>query len=244
MFKKAICILALMIVATFSVSCIAHSSNTADSTEHSTTYEEDLTNNHTDDTTVGDIDLDDKTDQCLQGTLPPPTENEPYLLSDTLMFKITKNYLSTCFFEFEYGDEVPFEEIVNYYSFDGCFSFDERTFSEDAHKYYDDSTMSFTVPSEVVHEFLCEKFNTLPTPEKTDCYNEKTDCYEFPRHLGTYNFDAKIVRKVSPEKNVYDFTVDLTYSLDETASTGYYCSFTVELNEIGYKYLSVKIEEK
>ncbi len=183
------------------------------------------------------------TDYSLD-TLPPPTENEPYLLNDTLMYKITKNYLSTCFFEFEYGDEVPFEEIVNYYSLDGCLSFDERTFSEDAHKYYDDVTMSFSIPSDVVHEFLCKRFNTQPAPEKTNCYNEKTDCYEFPRHLGTYNFDAKIVKKESPEKNVYDFTVDLTYSLDKTASTGYYCSFTVELNEYGYKYLSCEIEEK
>lgn len=177
-------------------------------------------------------------------SLPPPPGGEQYMLSDTLMLKITKNYISTCNYEIEYGQEVPFEKIINYYSFDGCFSFDERTFSEDAFTYYDESTMIFTVPADIVHKFLQEKFNTVPVPQKTDCYNEELNCYEFHRYLGTYNYDAKIIGKKSMGENIYDFTVDLTYSLDTTYQMGYYCSFIVELNEIGYKYLSVKIEKK
>ncbi len=175
---------------------------------------------------------------------PTPVGDEPYMLSDILMLKITKNYISTCSYEFERGSSVPFEEIINYYTFDGCFSFDERTLSEVAIQYYDEETMDFSIPSEIVHDFLTKRFNTVPNPEATDCYNAETDCYEFSRHLGSFDFDAKIYKKNYIEKNVYEFSVDLTYSLDPTASRGWYCTFTVELNENGYTYLSFEQSEK
>lgn len=176
--------------------------------------------------------------------IPRPIGDEPYILSDILMLKITKNYISTCSFEFSLGDEVPFEEIINYYTFDGCFSFDERTLSPESIKYYDQTTMTFNVPCEIVHDFLTKRFNTIPNAEIVECYDEKKECYVFPRHLGTYNYDAKIIDKHSVEKNIYDFTVELTNSLDTTSSMGLICSFRVELNEEGYTYLACKIQKK
>lgn len=236
--KKIVSIFVLIIVIVLSTSCNSQSSGLA---ENTVTHLTDTTSN---DTTILDLGTESTSNHYAEGTLPPPASNERYMLSDTLMLKITKNYLSTGNYEFEYGEEVPFVEIVNYYSFEGCFSFDERTFSEEAHKYYDEDTRVFSVPSNIVHDFLTKKFNTQPAPGKTEFYNAETDCYEFPRHLGTYNMDAKIISKTNRGGNVYDFSVDLTDSLDTTGKMGYYCSFTVELTEYGYKYHACKIDKK
>jgi len=252
MFKRFTCILVLILTVVSLASCNVNGGESTDVT----TNNDKVTSGHTDDTekitgehTDGTEDTTDEnavdsSNQGSQNIFPPPLYEDQYLLSDTLMFKISKNYLSTCFYEFEYEEEVPFEKIVNYYTFEGCFVFDERTYSEEAYEYYDEETATFTVPAEVVHEFICERFNTKPAPEKVECYDKETDNYVFNCHTGTYHFDPKIVKKEFLGNNVYDFAVDLTYSRDETEKTGYICSYTVELTDTGYKYLACKIEEK
>jgi len=185
-----------------------------------------------------------KSNTLVENIKPPePVGDESYMLSDILMLKITKNYLSTSSYEFSEGEEIPFDEIFEYYSFDGCFSFDERTLSATAVQYYDEETRMFSVPHEIADDFLEKRFNTRPDPQSVECYNEETGCYVFARHLGTYNFDARIASKAELRKNVYEFSVELTYSLDPAEKPALVCSFIVELNETGYTYLACEINE-
>jgi len=159
--------------------------------------------------------------------------DEPFILSDILMFKIAKNYMLTSFYEFNKGDVVPFDKAFAYFTYDGCYSFDETQISSLVIDYYNPDKMEFTVPSEIVEEYISNHFNTIIDHSLVDCFDERSNAYIFPRHLGEFYYDMKVVSKRQLEENEYEFVVELTSNIN-LSSEPFECSFTVGLHKDGY----------
>ena len=149
------------------------------------------------------------------------------------MFKIAKNYMLTSSYEFDKGDIVPFDEAFEYFSYDGCYSFDETQISSQVIDYYDPMKMEFKVPCEIVDEYISDRFNTIIDHSIVDCFDEGSNTYIFPRHSGEFYYDMKVVSKKQLEENVYDFVVELTSSINSDLKS-VECLFTIELHKNGY----------
>ena len=165
---------------------------------------------------------------------------EPYMLLDILMFKITKNYYLTCPLEFNEGDVVPFKDVFYYYTYAACFTFDEKSIEPDLLKYYDPKTMDFSIPHEIVDDYIEGIFNTKADPESVEYYNKDKGTYDFDRHLGECYYDFKVLRKRNIKDSKYEFSVLLTNNVGTGKTITK--TFIVELNADSYKILAHKSE--
>ena len=171
-------------------------------------------------------------------------EDESYMLSDILMIKIAKAYALTCsLYEFDEGDQVPFDKIFYYFTFEACYSFDEKMLEPTMLPYYNEDDFTFSVPHEIVDAYLVERFNTTPDPDSVEYYNPKTGCYDFDRHLGEFYYNMTIHGKRSVDDNKYRFEVILTHDIDSEAIPPEKLTFTVQLTRDGYKILAYSREE-
>lgn len=178
-------------------------------------------------------------------TKPPETDDDEfYMLSDILMIKIAKAYALTCsLYEFDEGDQVPFNKIFYYFTFEACYSFDEKMLEPTMLPYYNEDDFTFSVPHEIVDAYLVERFNTTPDPESVECYNPKTGCYDFDRHLGEFYYQMTLNGKRYISRNKYQFDVTLTHDIDSEAIPPQKLSFTVQLTRDGYKILAYSREK-
>lgn len=171
-------------------------------------------------------------------------DDEFYMLSEMRMAKIAKNYFLTCpLYEFEEGDQVPFNKIFNYFTFDACYNFDEKMLEPTMLPYYNEDDFTFSVPHEIVDAYLVERFNTTPDPESVACYNPKTGCYDFDRHLGEFYYQMTLNGKKYIGDNKYLFVVTLVHDIDSEAIPPEKLTFTVQLTRDGYKILAYSSEE-
>ena len=171
-------------------------------------------------------------------------DDEFYMLSEMRMAKIAKNYFLTCsLYEFEEGDQVPFNKIFNYFTFDACYNFDEKMLEPTMLPYYNEDDFTFSVPHEIVDAYLVERFNTTPDPDSVEYYIPKTGCYDFDRHLGEFYYNMTIHGKRSVDDNKYRFEVILTHDIDSEAIPPEKLTFTVQLTRDGYKILAYSREE-
>ena len=169
-------------------------------------------------------------------TVTPTCIDEPYTLSHALMIKIAETCFTTLYSTgFEEGETVPFENLMTYYSREGCFTFDERMIDPAILPYYDEESMIFSIPREKVDTFLTQRFNTAPAPEKVECYNRDTDCYDIPRFNQDFHYDTVIETYRALGNNRYEFKAKFTHA----SGTFYYsATYTVELTYEGYKILA------
>lgn len=165
---------------------------------------------------------------------------QSYMLSKILMTKIAHDYEMDCaLLVFEEGATIPYKDIFGYFNYSGCYSVDYKTLSSLVYPYYDHQTGKFSIPHEVVDDFMIERFNTVPDPESIDCYNKVTGCYEMSQHFGGLYCNIVPGAKTELRENVYRFVVEILpgESYDIGVDTNYR-TYVVELTANGYKILS------
>ena len=174
-------------------------------------------------------------------TVTPTYINEPYMLSHALMIKIAETCFTTLYsVQFEKGDSVPFEDLMTYYSREGCFTLDERMINPEMLPYYDEESMIFSVPREKVDTFLTQRFNTAPAPEKTEYYNSDADCYDIPRFNQDFHYDTVIETYRALGNNRHEFKAKFTHA---SGTFHYLGTYVVELTYEGYKILAHRCQK-
>lgn len=167
-------------------------------------------------------------------------DGQSYILSKILMTKIAHDYEMDCAtLVFEEGDKVLYKDVFRYFNYSGCYSFDYKTLSPLVYSYYDQQTGKFSIPHDVVDDFMTERFNTVPDPESIDCYDKATGCYEMYQHFGGLYCNIVPGAKEEIRENVYRFVVEILpgESYDIGLDTNYR-TYVVELTATGYKILS------
>ena len=190
---------------------------------------------------VGEAGQDSSDTDTQAETASPPIDGQ-YILGELLMLEITTNYALTCNYEFDEEEIVPFEEVFDYFRFDGCYNSLGTAISRDVIEYYDKETLTFSVPRKIADEYLTEKFNVEPTPEAVEYYDAESDCYVFERHLGENYYENRVVAKNYLGQNKYEFTVKRTSAISPEVIEPWYYTFTIMLSENDYKILGVDIE--
>ncbi len=159
-------------------------------------------------------------------------------LSHVLMYKIANDYAVACSWEFGEKDVVPYEEIFGYFLSAGCHTFDERMINPSIFPYYDEETFSYSIPHEIVDEFLTQRFNTIADPKAITYYNHHNGHYEFEAFTGTIDetIEVDFTAKRRLRENVFEFKARyVDYFSDDPIQ----CStFVVELTASGHKILS------
>lgn len=188
----------------------------------------------------------DTTKLVLQ-TEPSATKDISYAnLSYIMMYKIAGCYAQTCgAYEFMEGELVPYEAIFGYFTCEGCYTFDERMISPLVSPYFNEQDWSLNIPHEIVDNYLVNRFNTVPNPERIDSYadefyNNETGCYEFAVALSgpLCQIDIQYADRKELRKNVYQFKARY-FSQDDTPDDMVACStFIIELNAEGYRILA------
>ncbi len=163
--------------------------------------------------------------------------DEPYMLSDILMRKVADSCLQTLPIEFEMGEVIPYEALMTYYSLVACMTFDERMLSPDMLPYYDEKSMVFSVPRDMVDSYLTKRFNTTPSPKTVECYNTDADCYDIPRFNQDFYYDIFIEQTQSLGNNQHRFTVRFVHA---TGDLSFRETYVIELNYDGYRILERK----
>ncbi len=204
------------------------------------TTQNDKDTNVTDIAETNEPDVTDTTESNLTKDEPPINKVE---LSNEMAEKITQDcFLTLGEAVFDDKSGVVYSEVFYYYTYDGCYTEDRRSISDEAAPYYNSETMSFAVPYEIVDRYLSKRFNTVPDRETVDCYNKETGCYEFERHLGECYYEFETTDITPVDDYTYDFTVKITHGMTDTIPAEYH-SFRIRFTIDGYKILKRSIKK-
>lgn len=160
-------------------------------------------------------------------------------LSELLVYKIAKTYFVTCRNDINEGDEVPYNEIFNYYRYAALYTFDETSIDASMIKYYNIDDNKYHIPHEIADDYLSVIFNTKPNPEIIDCYDTDSRCYVFDEMMTEFYYKTDFnIKRINGRPGVYDITV--SYVNDFGKNVMYVINYKIKMIEDGYKILSVK----
>ena len=159
--------------------------------------------------------------------------------TDAFLAEVATNAAMLLSTEFEEGDALPFGGLLDYYVGSACFVFNEQTNKAEIPSalvpYYDEQTMTFSVPREMVENYLTARFNT--TPERVDGYNAATDCYDLTAFAQDFHYDTVIESCEVREDGRYAFTAKFVHA---TGELSYRETYVIEMTDGGYRLLARK----
>lgn len=159
--------------------------------------------------------------------------------SDAFLAEVATNAAMLLSTEFEEGEVLPFGGLLDYYVGSACFVYNEQTNKAEIPPalvpYYDEQTMTFSVPREMVESYLTARFNT--TPEAVDGYNAATDCYDLTAFAQDFHYDTVIERVQARSDGRYEFTAKFVHATGELT---YRETYIIEMTDGGYRLLARK----
>ena len=235
MLKKALCVVFLLLVIAFSVSCgkdVNESIDGTNETEKSTTdYIEDTSNKET------DIKSDNEITYVIEAETNKHWDLQMFL-------DICKNYEMSCYgVDIQQEEQISFEKIFDYFALVGCTNTHLKQTRPEMSTYFDDETGKYVVPCEIVDGFLMRRFNTEVNRESIEYYDSDDNSYVFPAYVGEFYRDQELLITEFDYKNsIYTLDIASYESRDDSGlSIPLRRRYSIEIyDDFEYRFVSVQ----
>ncbi len=110
------------------------------------------------------------------------------------------------------------------------------------YQYFNKDTEMITVPTNIVDEYILNKFNTTIDYSQIKEYAEDGDTYTYYPFLGDFYYDISI-DEVIIDDEIVTFTGTLTDNIEDSPTSAHQATFVIKFVHGEYKFLSVEIKE-
>lgn len=161
-----------------------------------------------------------------------------------LFLDICKCYTSSCRDRnFSSDETILYSNVFSYFIHVGCTNTYLKALRPEVLTYYDEETLTLTVPCEIADEYLTRKFNTQVDRESIEYYDPETECYVFQRSASEFYYDQELlITDFDFYENIYTLDIALRHSFDnELRQLPQRTRFSIKLGEnCEYRFVSVE----
>ena len=163
---------------------------------------------------------------------------ETDVLNEEIALEIAESIIvSGIEYDFNQEEPVPYKYIFNYFLYFGFFDRGNEL-REELKEYAADPTnyfeSTYSIPAEIVDQYLTSKFYTNVDHESIPSYNAEANCYLLTPHTGDYYGELQIRSLQNMEDDLYQIEVTETFSETEKNEYTLTISFHSDFKILSY----------
>ena len=169
---------------------------------------------------------------------------------DSVLLDIASGYLFSYSFEENFNEDaiITYDKAFQYMYYSGVFGGNdpENPIKPELQQYFEDSTQTFTIPADIVDEYLVKKFNTICNRSLVTEYDSENDVYVFVPYMGDFYYSFNLDQRTETTGNTIIFSCSVTGEKDVWGedAPSYTSTFIIRVKSDIYTLLSVETKQQ